>query len=193
MIVAADGTIAAVRRAWKDVGAEAVTPRLVIAMILVGAGLGGFFGGLLTAIQIPGYGWIIGVSVGAVVIAGVTVYTVRHGRRDREQREAEQQRADTLWRFGSREPSPIPSERMSELRELGATERPTLLGSAVGQALAGCASIVVAVTVFLFFENGHFAIGSLVGSTLGFSLVPAVRLARAQRLYERTEPGDVTA
>jgi len=44
----------------------------------------------------------------------------------------------------------------------------------------------MAITVYLAGGDSHFGIGSLVGSAVVFSLVPAARLARAQRLYERT-------
>lgn len=182
------GTIAAIRRAAKDVGREAVTPRFIVAMILFGLAFGAFFGSALSVIRVPGYGWIIALALVAVIVVGAIVYLVRYGRAASEQHEAEQQLAGLLWQFGSREPSPIPSERMTELRELSAEQRPKLLGLAVGQALAGGASTAMAITVYLAGGDSHFGIGSLVGSAVVFSLVPAARLAHAQRLYERTAP-----
>lgn len=161
-------------------------------MLLVGAALGATVGGILVVVFIPGWGWIFGVIVGVLIVAGVTVYSVRTRRRGRANREAESRNDDRLARFGAREPTPISSARRTELRELATEVREQALQDVFGQSLLGLglAGGVVAVVAPAGAWSG---VGGLFGASIGLALRELLRLARAQRLYERTEPDDIAA
>lgn len=183
--VASQGTIAAGRRAWGEVGREAVWTRLFLAMLLAGTVFGAAIAIALRVVQESEYGLLVAGAAVAVIVAAAIVYEVVHRRRHRVRRDADSSRRDLLARFGAREPAPIPAVRSEELRELALRERPRALRGVVGLAIFGIALAGGAIATALMLDS-WIRLGGLFGAPLGLAIAEAVRLARAQRLYERT-------
>jgi MFS family permease len=190
--VASDGTIAAARRAWRHRAPGVIAARYLWAMLLGGAALGAAIGGILIAVFIPGWGWIVGVIAGVLLIGGVIVFSVRNRTQQCERYEAESRSDDRLARFGARESTPISPARTAELRELATRERERALQDVFGMSLfgLGLAGGVVAVVVP---AGAWLGVGGLCGASIGLAARELIRLARAQRLFERTETSSLPA